>query len=211
VASLLALVLSILIDGAPSRLFGIFTCAASLVAIFMFMFDAARGRRFALGDNARADRAGVPTGNGIVEAHIRAHLQQRVVVKEDEEEAAVSSVGARGRLLDVASNESTKEWLARIDAVRVNEADGYRGGGPTAEELRGVLEASSSSPRAKLAAARLLKRRFKLSDEMLKTRITSVDDALGPSVRVVLEEEDADVAAEELEAIGPTFRPARRR
>jgi hypothetical protein len=213
VASLVALVLSVFLEGVASSAFGIFTFAASLIALSIFMFDAVKGaRRFTLGDNARADSAGVPTGKGIVEQHIRAHLQQRVVVKEEEEEAAVSgaSGGAHRRLLENASNESTKEWLARIDALRAGEGDGYRGGGPTAEELRGVLDDASSPPRAKLAAVRLLKRKFKETDETLKARIASVDDALGPSVRVVLSEDDADAAADELDAIGPAFRPARR-
>jgi hypothetical protein len=214
VVALVCLFVSLFSTETMSRVFGVASFVGGIAAMALHLFDAYSQRRFILGDNAKADRLGPPTGKGKVEEHLRAHLHDRVPsAKEDDEEEqpASSSAAVHARVLDGAGDESTRAWLTRIDALRVEkEQGGYRGGGaPSADDLRAILDDATTSPKAKLAAARLLKTKYQENADELRTRVAAVDQALAPSIRVVLTEENADTAAEELDAIGPAFRAMR--
>lgn len=208
IVTLLCLFVSLYSVAAWSRVFGVSAFVGAIAAMALHIFDGYSQRRFILGDNAKVDRLGPPTGQGKVEEHIRAHLQHRVGAREHASADAV----LHAELLDGANDEDTRAWLTRIDALRVEkEQGGYRGGAaPTADDLRAILDDVATSPKAKLAAARLLKTKYQENPEDLRTRVAAVDQALDPSIRVVLTEESPDAAVEELDAIGPAFRAIRR-
>jgi len=186
-----------------SHILGPLAVVATLISTVFLAVDPKLRRRFVLGDNSRA-RKGVADGKSTIDQHIRAHLHHRIAPSA-KDDAPPSSVAGHTRTLD-RTEETTRAWLARIDALG-SDVGGYRGAAPTAEELWQIAEDRAAPERARLAAIRLLGRRHGAKDEV-RTRIA--DDELAKRVRVVVEEDDASRAAEELDALGPIFRAKER-
>ncbi|AKV03387.1 hypothetical protein AKJ09_10050 [Labilithrix luteola] len=125
-----------------------------------------------------------------LEAHARLHA--------DAADTADAPVAETGPL--VRRDEPTAAWLARLDAA-ASEGSAYRGDVPARDALVGTLTNEAAQVDARMAAARLLKRRHGANDEELVRIVTD------PQVRVRVEAalEDDDDAAERIDALGPVF------
>lgn len=132
-----------------------------------------------------------------LEAHARLHAGNGV-----EGEAP----GARAFEADplVRRDEPTAAWLARLDAA-ASQKSAYRGDVPARDALVATLTDEAAQVDARMAAARLLKRRHGSTDEEL------VRVVVDPLVRVRVEAalDDDDDAAERIDQLGPVFQVRR--
>lgn len=138
---------------------------------------------------------GVTFGKSPVERHTALHVASRLGATEEE-----ASPAARVRVLS-RGEETTREWLARVDAIATRSDGAYREGTPGRDELELLLDDESGPADARLAAARVLARRHGEDASRLRARF---EPDLAARLDAVLRE-DPTSAAEELDARGPDF------
>lgn len=139
---------------------------------------------------------------GAIGRHLQLHARamRADVTSDDHGTEANDGTPPRVRVM-LKADEPTRGWLARIDGA-ASGGEGYRGVSPSREELTAVLVDPKARADLRLAAARVLVRHH---DEPLD----SVMRPLDPQLRVyasLVAAEDADRAADELDALGPMFR-----
>src|SRR5206468_11276280 len=134
-----------------------------------------------------------------------AHASLHASGKEPEaEETAAGSRVAPAAL--ARGDESMTEWLARLDALAATSGAAYREGALDRESLFALLEEEGTAPDVRIAAARLLEKRFGAKKEDLLR--VAADPELRLRVEAVLDDEDEDEyeAPERLARLGPLFR-----
>ena len=153
-------------------------------------------------------------GRGTWDAHVALHRRQVAdaavdAVRTDEEKRAQAAEReeeqARGEPIRVANlgrgEEQVGAWLARLDAIP-NEAHAYRGDAMKKDVLWDTLGDDDAPVDARMAAARVLRRRYGEEEEAL-VRVVPDRDV---RVRVEAALEDHDGAEEHIERLGPLFR-----
>jgi hypothetical protein len=130
-----------------------------------------------------------------LERHIRRHLEGRL--REDPDAPRV-----RVDLLQRGGGESSKAWLARIDALR--SADAYRGESLPKDVLFEIVADEKLAIDVRVAAARLLSRRDGESAEAIARGIEA--EEVRTRLLAVLADDEASAAADALEAVGPLFK-----
>lgn len=123
-------------------------------------------------------------------------------VEPSAEDAAVSS---RGPSLLARGDESRAAWLARLDALPA-ERGAYRGEALKRDVLWDTLGDAASPVDARVAAARILKRRHEALPDAL-VRVVADDPDVRVRVETAIDDtlDDEDVA-HQLERLGPIFR-----
>ena len=110
--------------------------------------------------------------------------------------------GVEGRVRVMArGDETVRAWLARVDVAGAQD-EGYRSDAPTREELHALLGDATAATDLRLAAARVLVRRYRESPESV---CAGIERDLVPYVRSITGEE-LEPAAEALDSLGPAFR-----
>lgn len=134
---------------------------------------------------------GLDAASGALGEHVLLHATRPT--NESPEEPRI-----RIQVLD-RSDEPVRMWLERIDGL---SSDAYRGALPSQADLRLVFEDPAAPLHQRLAAARLLVRRYSV-------RVAELHDALEPElVRYFLDidADDTEVVAASIERPGPRFR-----
>jgi hypothetical protein len=132
------------------------------------------------------------------DAHVSLHAQG-----EEEEEKAPASGHVPSAL--ARGDESMTEWLARLDALAASSGAAYREGALDRESLFALLEDPATAPDVRIAAARLLEKRFGAKKEDL-VRVAADPDVRLRVEAVLDDEEEEDEAPERLARLGPLFR-----
>ena len=139
---------------------------------------------------------GVTFGRSPVEQHTALHVASRLGAVADEDEPPRARVRVLSR-----GEETTREWLTRLDAIATRSDGAYREGAPDRDELELLLADESGPADARLAAARVLARRHGEDASRLRARF---EPDLAARLDAVLHD-DPSSAAEELDARGPDF------
>lgn len=136
------------------------------------------------------------------DAHVSLHARG-----EEEEEAEKAPASSHVPSALARGDESMTEWLARLDALAASSGAAYREGALDRDSLFALLEDATTAPDVRIAAARLLEKRFGAKKQDL------VRVAADPDVRLRVEavlsdddEEEEDEAHERLARLGPLFR-----
>lgn len=137
------------------------------------------------------------------EVHAALHRERAAQVAQEEEPPSSSGehvpIGGLGR-----GQEDVGTWLARIDAIPT-EQHAYRGDALKKDVLWDALGDATAAVDTRMAAARVLRRRYGEEEGAL---VRVVDD---PDVRVRVEAalEEHDDAERRIESLGPLFRARR--
>jgi hypothetical protein len=189
--------------GGGDKSAGIVAVAAAFVGAIVFGV-----RAMEVGGGALAVRRGEWALHAELHAGARAAREARTA--RDARASAAAEAGAAAVLLR-REDESIERWLSRLDGLpagAAGEAGAYRGGALDAAALQATLEDPLAPADARIAAARLLARRFardratlvRVADEReLRVRIAA---ALGDG------DDDGDDAraGRRLSRLGPWFR-----
>jgi len=175
---------------------GLLNIVAGLIASVMFIIEPITRQVLVVGERT------LKSARGDLAEHLRVHAMGAIAIGEKEStgEAVVDSrVEALGR----ASDEATSAWLKRVDAMNQESGlGGYRDAAFTNEELLRIARDPASPTNVKLGATRLLTRRTK----DVHFRVGDFDLEMKRHVRVVVNIEDANEAADDLDELGPAFR-----
>jgi hypothetical protein len=135
----------------------------------------------------------VAPGRGEWDAHVAIHIEPHASSIESEATTATAAL--------VRGDESVEAWLARVDGLPALES-AYRAGALDKQSLWETLRDGEARPDARMAAARLLRRRFHEAPDAL----VRVADDVELRDRIEAAADDEDEAPRRLERLGPLFR-----
>lgn len=138
--------------------------------------------------------------------HVALHeAEGRFAAHGKVEQSAEDAAETRGPPLLARGDESRAAWLARLDALPA-ERGAYRGEALKRDVLWDTLGDASSPVDARVAAARILKRRHEALPDAL-VRVVADDPDVRVRVETAIDDtlDDEDVA-HQLERLGPIFR-----
>lgn len=177
--------------------FGLPGLCLAVAASFLFLIAQLARQTVVVGAPGSGDAT-----TGIVARHLELHSRHQLMNQAELAADATSGLDAappRVRVM-VRENEPTHAWLARIDGTGA-AGEGYRGLAPSREELSSVLADGTARADLRLAAARVLVRQH---GEKPETVVLAMDAQLRGYARLALDE-DAEQAAERMDALGPLF------